>query len=79
MCRKRYIDEKLTDSKNQIEAVVNLGSGFDTRVYRLPTLSGVPVWEVDQHENIKAKQTQLCKVFGTIPSHIKLVAIELDS
>jgi hypothetical protein len=32
--RKRYIDEKLTGSRNEIEAVVNLGAGFDTRPYR---------------------------------------------
>lgn len=78
MCRKRYIDEKLIDSGNQIEAVVNLGAGFDTRAYRLPPLSDIPVWEVDQLENIKAKQTRLRKVFGTTPSHVKLVAIDLD-
>ena len=36
----------------QIDAVVNLGAGFDTRVYRLPALASMPVWEVDQRENI---------------------------
>ena len=30
MCRKRYIDEKLIESVGQIDAVVNLGAGFDT-------------------------------------------------
>lgn len=59
MCRKRYIDEKLADSSNQIEAVVNLGAGFDTRAYRLPALYDIPVWEVDQSENIKAKLHRL--------------------
>lgn len=78
VCRKRYIDEKLIDSSNQIEEVVNLGAGFDTRAYRLPALYDIPVWEVDQLENIKVKQSRLCKVFGKIPSHIKLVAIDLD-
>ena len=76
VCRKRYIDEKLTDSSNQIEAVVNLGAGFDTRAYRLPALYDIPVWEVDQLENIEAKQIRLLKVLGTIPSHVKLVAID---
>jgi methyltransferase (TIGR00027 family) len=78
VCRKRYIDEKLTDSSNQIEAVVNLGAGFDTRAYRLPALYDIPVWEVDQLENIEAKQIRLLKVLGTIPSHVKLVAIDLN-
>ncbi len=78
MCRKRYIDEKLIDSSNQIDTVVNLGAGFDTRAYRLPTLSDKPVWEVDQLENIHAKQSRLRKIFGTIPSHVQLVAIDFD-
>ena len=78
LCRKRYIDEKLIESVNQIDAVVNLGAGFDTRAYRLPSLSELPVWEVDQGNSIKLKQTQLRKVFGTIPSHVKLVGIDFD-
>jgi methyltransferase (TIGR00027 family) len=78
MCRKRYIDEKLIASAIQIGAVVNLGAGFDTRTYRLPALAGKPIWEVDQLENIKPKQRQLRKIFGTIPSQVRLVAIDFD-
>ncbi len=57
---------------------MNLGAGFDTRAYRLLALYDIPVWEVNHLENIKAKQSRLCKVLGKIPSHIKLVAINLD-
>ncbi|AKB30832.1 hypothetical protein MSSAC_0156 [Methanosarcina siciliae C2J] len=78
MCRKRYIDEKLIKSVNQVNAVVNLGAGFDTRAYRLPALSEMPVWEVDQPENINSKQTRLCKLFGAVPSHVRLVPIDFD-
>jgi methyltransferase (TIGR00027 family) len=79
LCRKRYIDEKLTGSVNRINAVVNLGAGFDTRAYRLPVLSDMPVWEVDQPENIQSKQVRLCKLFGATPSHVRLVPIDFDS
>jgi methyltransferase (TIGR00027 family) len=78
MCRKRYIDEKLIDSINQIDAVVNLGAGFDTRAYRLPALSDMNVWELDQPVNIEPKQVRLRKVFGRIPLQVKLVAIDFD-
>lgn len=78
MCRKRYIDEKLIESVSQINSVVNLGSGFDTRAYRLPALSDMPVWEVDQHKNILLKQARLYKIFGAIPSHVRLVSIDFD-
>ena len=78
MCRKRYIDEKLIKVVDEINAIVNLGAGFDTRVYRLPALAKTPAWEVDQIENINPKQSLLLKQFGRIPAHIKLVPIDFD-
>ncbi len=78
MCRKKYIDEKLINSVNDMEAVVNLGAGFDTRSFRLPELSHVPVWEIDQPKNIETKKKQLDKIFESIPSNVKLVSIDFD-
>ena len=78
LCRKRYIDETLVAFRNEIEEVVNLGAGFDTRPYRLPALSGLPVWEIDQHENSKAKKSRLRKLFGAIPSNVKFVPVDFD-
>jgi methyltransferase (TIGR00027 family) len=79
MCRKRYIDDKVADAADgQAETVVNLGAGFDTQAYRLPALAKVPVWEVDQPENIDAKRSRLRKVFGEVPAHVTLVPIEFD-
>jgi methyltransferase (TIGR00027 family) len=78
MIRKRYIDEKLIESVNQIDAVVNLGAGFDTRAYRLQVLVNTPVWEADQPENIETKRTRLLKLFGAVPAHVTLVPIDFD-
>jgi methyltransferase (TIGR00027 family) len=78
LCRKRYIDEKLVASRNEIEAMVNLGAGFDTRSYRLPALSGLPVWEVDQRENVEVREKRLRKALRTIPANVKLVAVDFD-
>jgi methyltransferase (TIGR00027 family) len=78
LCRKRYIDEKVAASRNEIEAVVNLGAGFDTRPYRLPELSGLPVWEIDQRENLVAKEKRLRKALGRIPAKVRLVPADFD-
>lgn len=78
LCRKQYIDEKLIESVGQINAVVNLGAGFDTRAYRLPALADLPVWEVDQPENIKPKRVRLQRLFGGVPAHVMLVSIDFD-
>ncbi len=78
MCRKRFIDEKLLESLDQVDAIVNLGAGFDTRVYRFPEVANTPVWEVDQPENIAPKKDRLQKIFGTVPAHVTLVPIDFD-
>jgi methyltransferase (TIGR00027 family) len=78
MCRKRYIDDKVVIAvadENSVDAVVNLGTGYDTRVYRLPALANTSVWEVDQPVNIAAKKENLQKALGRIPTHITLVPI----
>lgn len=76
LCRKRYINEKLVDAARSMEAVVNLGAGFDTRDFRLPSV--VPVWEVDQPVNIKSKEVRLRKALGTIPANVNLVSVDFD-
>ena len=78
VCRKRYIDERLAEEAGRTDAVVNMGAGFDTRAYRLPQLKDVPVWEVDQPNNIASKQTRLVKIFGRVPPHVRLAAMDFD-
>jgi len=79
MGRKRYIDDRLIESADgHIEAVVNLGAGFDTRAYRLQALADVPVWEVDQPTNNDAKKARLEKLFDKAPAHVTLVPIDFD-
>jgi methyltransferase (TIGR00027 family) len=79
LCRKRDIDEKLLEARDDVDGVLSLGAGFDTRPFRLPQLSRVPMWEVDQRGNIEAKTQRLRKAFGTIPAHIKLAAADFDN
>ena len=77
LCRKRYIDEKLFELDHQLEAIINVGTGFDTRVYRMPS-STIPTWEVDLAENIAQKKSRVVKLFGQIPDHIHLVPADFE-
>lgn len=79
MSRKAYIDDIVSKAaEGQIETVVNLGAGFDTRAFRLPALAEVPVWEVDQLRNIESKRARLEAVFEQVPPHVTLVPIDFD-
>ena len=78
MARKRYIDDQVAEAADRVEAVVNLGAGFDTRAFRLEALADVPVWEVDQPRNNDAKRSRLEKLFTEFPPHVTLVPIDFD-
>ncbi|CAG9246228.1 SAM-dependent methyltransferase [Paraburkholderia unamae] len=78
LCRKRYIDEALHASSPQMEALVNLGAGFDTRAFRPRPAAALPAWELDQAANIEAKRRRAVARFGKVPAHVQLVAIDFE-
>jgi methyltransferase (TIGR00027 family) len=77
-CRKRFIDEKLDDALPEIDALVILGAGLDTRPYRLARRSGIPVYEVDQPVNIERKKDVVRRVLGEAPPSVRLVAVDFE-
>nr|CEL13298.1 O-Methyltransferase involved in polyketide biosynthesis [Kibdelosporangium sp. MJ126-NF4] len=80
LCRKRYIDDQLvTACHDGIDAVVILGAGFDTRAYRLPIPTDIPVYEVDQPANVRVKQRRLARIYGAAPQAVTLVAIDFET
>jgi len=78
LCRKRYIDEKLFELDYRTEAIVNLGAGFDTRLYRMPKSAPVPAWEIDQSDNIAQKDKHVVRLLGQIPKHIQLLPVDFE-
>ena len=79
MARKRFIDDVVAEAVGgSVEALVNLGAGFDTRAFRLPGLQSMPVWEVDQPANIEGKRRRLLSIFGEVPPHVTLVPVDFD-
>jgi methyltransferase (TIGR00027 family) len=77
-CRKHYIDDNLRDSIDDLDAVVVLGAGLDTRAYRLARHSEVPVFEVDQPINVERKKAVVARVFGTTPASVRLVPVDFE-
>ena len=72
-CRKRYIDEQVTEALGAgAESVVVLGAGLDTRAYRLVP-PGIPVFEVDLPANVADKRARL-----VIPDAVTLVPIDFE-
>jgi methyltransferase (TIGR00027 family) len=79
LCRKRYIDDKLVEALGSgIETIVILGAGLDTRAYRIPQLSTLPVYEVDLPQTIAYKERKLRQLYGSVPPHVRLIPIDFD-
>ena len=77
-CRKRFIDERISDPANEIDAVVILGSGLDTRPYRIARYSDLPVFELDQQVNIDRKMVTVQRVLGSVPASVRLGVADFE-
>lgn len=77
-CRKRFIGDKLEEAVGDIDAVVILGAGLDTRPYRLTRQVRIPVFEVDLPVNIAMKAKTVRRVLGELPLSVRLVAVDFE-
>lgn len=77
-CRKRFIGDKLNEALDDIDAVVILGAGLDTRPYRLTRQVRIPVFEVDLPVNIARKAKTVRRVLGEPPLSVRLVALDFE-
>jgi methyltransferase (TIGR00027 family) len=76
--RKRYIDDKLDEALGNIDSVVVLGAGMDTRAYRLARRSDIPVFEVDLPVNIERKKAAVQRTLGGVPASVHLVPLDFE-
>ena len=77
-CRKRFIDDKLDEALGDIDAVVVLGAGMDTKAYRLARQSDIPVFEVDFPVNIDRKRAAVQRAIGVVPPSVHLVPLDFE-
>lgn len=77
-CRKHFIGDQLAASLGEIDAVVILGAGLDTRAYHLTPHTGMPIFEVDQPVNIARKQAAVRRVVGTVPRSVRMVPVNFE-
>jgi methyltransferase (TIGR00027 family) len=81
LCRKRYGDEQFVAAVAAgVRQVAVLGAGLDTRAYRELT-PGVPphTFEVDLPRSSEDKQRKLVTIFGRVPEHVELVAVDFET
>ncbi len=75
--RTEFFDETLREALGQVEQLVILGAGWDTRCYDLPTDAGVRFFEVDAPATSRAKQAAVAKA-GLDADHVTFVATDFN-
>ena len=78
LVRKRYIDKRLIEAieNYDIKSIVNLGAGWDTRLFRLTETQNTKSWEVDQSNNVKSKRQAIERALGSFLHHITQVSVD---
>ncbi len=78
--RERCFDEAVTVAvRAGFRQLLLLGSGYDTRFFRLPEIAGrsVAVFEVDTEATIADKQARIEARLGRLPARLTLVPLDL--
>jgi methyltransferase (TIGR00027 family) len=77
IARTRYIDDFLQECfANEIQQVVIMGAGFDSRAYRFDELKKIPVFEVDHPATMAKKKENIQKKLGSLPNNVVYVPID---
>jgi methyltransferase (TIGR00027 family) len=77
--RTRFIDDALKKAlADGIDQVVIVGSGFDTRAYRVPDAKRAQIFEIDTPATIQDKRTRIEALLGRLPPHVSTVAADLE-
>lgn len=80
LCRKRYGDDQYVEAAARgVGQVVLLGAGLDDRSYRALREPAPLTIELDLPGNIAYKRRRLLRIFGRVPEHARLVAVDFES
>ena len=79
VARTKYIDDLLAFTiKDNVEQVLILGAGFDTRASRLTFLKSVPVIEIDHPNTSNFKIETYKKRIGELPKNVTYCQIDFN-
>ncbi|MCC6156669.1 MAG: class I SAM-dependent methyltransferase [Deltaproteobacteria bacterium] len=80
VARTRLIDDWVRDAvRDGIDLIVILGTGFDSRAYRLPELATMRVVEIDHPDTQALKRAGIARLVGTPPANVAYLAADLSS
>lgn len=77
--RTKYIDDVLKENLEEMEQLLILGAGFDTRALRIEGIERLKVFEVDHPQTIFKKKKGLKNIYQKLPERLCLVEIDFEN
>ena len=78
ICRTKYIDDKTLSVLKDVEQILILGAGLDTRAYRLDGIDQKIVYEIDLPDIQRVKKKGLKKYLGKLPTNVHFIPIDFN-
>ena len=78
ICRTKFIDEKTLQVLNDVQQILILGAGLDTRAYRLVGIDQRKIYEVDLPNIQKYKEQKLIKYYGKLPISVRYIPVDFN-
>jgi methyltransferase (TIGR00027 family) len=78
VARTRLIDDLLAERQGELDSLVILGAGYDSRAYRLPWPLSAQLLELDAPDTQALKRRRLCQLLGREPAQVRFVAVDFN-
>ncbi len=79
VARTKFIDDAAVAAlRSGIAQIVILGAGFDARAYRMPSMAGAAVFEVDHPSTSERKRQVVARALGSLPENVRFVPIDFN-
>jgi methyltransferase (TIGR00027 family) len=79
ICRTKFIDNKTLSVLKDVEQILILGAGLDTRAYRLKGIAQKIVYEIDLPSVQQYKKQKLVKYLGELPASVNYIPIDFNT
>ena len=78
ICRTKFIDDKTLSVLKDVEQILILGAGLDTRAYRLKGIEQKIIFEIDLPDVQQYKKQKLVKYLGKLPISVNYIPIDFN-
>ena len=78
ICRTKFIDEKTLQVLQNVQQILFLGAGLDTRAFRIKGIEQKIIYEIDLPSVQEYKKQKLIKYLGKLPATVRYIPVDFN-